>query len=127
MTDSDDVERRPRFRPAEVVSEAEAEAAFASHDADRIHYALIDGSRCLDNDFVYPHAVGFLNHTDARVRDGAAFAMSMCRGSIVDRLKGDWEPIHRLDHLACSDPDESVRHMAVQALVDFLSACIPDD
>jgi len=107
-----------------VLSQEDAKAAFDSKDVDRIHYALIDGSRCLDDDFIYPYAVEFLNHADAKVRYGAAFALSMCRGSIVDRLKSDYEPMHTLGRVAWNDPDESVRHMAVTALKDFLSACL---
>src|SRR5262249_10909285 len=122
MSDASNKQAKPRLRPAETITQDEAKTIFASGDANQIQYALIDGSRCLDNDFIYPFAVSFLDHADAGVRYGAAFAMSMCRNTIVKRLKQDWEPVHSLNRLAAMDPDESVRGMAVQALIDFLSA-----
>jgi len=37
----DEFKERPRFRPAQSISELEAKEAFNSGDVERIHYALV--------------------------------------------------------------------------------------
>ena len=95
---------RPEFRPAEVISEQSALDAFASGDAERVRLALIDGSRCLNDSWVFPHAWRFVTHSDPGIRWAAVFALDQVRAELIKR-----ERVHRIAVIAAGSDDHEVR------------------
>lgn len=115
---------RPPYRPAQTITSAELHAALSSGDVERIHFALIDGSRCLSDEEVYAHALPLVNHDNPRVRWAAVFAVDQCRKCMPDLLNDGFEPIFALVNLATSDPDEAVRHIAGMTLGDIIALLV---
>jgi HEAT repeat protein len=122
--DRDQLQPKPKLRHLEVVDEDGVEQAIASGDARRIHYALIDGSRCLDDAFICPLAVQLLVHEDVGVRWAAAFAINQCRLYFIQLLRADGEPLHTLAAMARDDPDAEVRGMAAEAMKSVVFALL---
>lgn len=122
--DNDPVEHpqppRPEFRPAEVVTKEDCEAALRSGDPDQVEAALIDGSRCLDQAWVVEAAMRFMAHEDPKLRWAAVFALDFVRDEIASRFQEDFEVVFKLGRLALDDPDPYVRSMAVTTLVDLV-------
>ena len=119
-------DERPKFRPAEWVTEEDVLAAFESDDPERIRLALIDGSRCLDAAWVFPHAWRYVRSNDSTIRWAAVFAMGQARSALADEvLTGTiWEhddsPVLVLTRLAWNDAESHVRHLAAQVLGDLV-------
>ena len=119
-------DERPKYRPAEWVTEEDMLAALDSSDAERIHFAFIDGSRCLDAVWVFPHAWRFVRSSDPKIRWAALFAMGQARSALADEvLTGTiWEhddsPVLVLTRLSWNDPADHVRHLAAQVLGDLV-------
>jgi len=118
---------KPTFRPAQVVSEAEAGAAIGSGDPERIRLALIDGSRCLADTWAMRHAPALAAHFDAGVRWAAVFALDHARAGCVPALRDDFELIFLLERLAAQDPDASVRGMVATVFADVIAILLPSD
>jgi len=112
---------KPKFRPAQVVSEADADAAIASGDPERVRVALIDGSRCLPGEWTMRHAPALALHSNANVRWAAVFALDQARGSWVPALRDDFELIFLLEGLAAKDPDADVRGMVATVFGDVIA------
>lgn len=117
---------RPPFRPAQVLSEESTLEAFDSGDVDRIRLALIDASRCLDDSWVFPHALRYLKHPDAKIRWAAVFALDQVRSEVVhDLLAGEVSESEDsltlvLTNLATHDPDPFIREIAGLTLLDII-------
>jgi len=111
----------PAFRPAQVLSEADANSAIGSGDPERIRLALIDGSRCLPDWWAIRHAPALAIHPDAGVRWAAVFALDQARAGWVPTLRDDFEMIFLLQHLAADDPDTHVRHRVATVFGDVIS------
>ena len=118
---------KPKFRAAQVVSEAEADAAIRSGDPERIRLALIDGSRCLDDRWTMRHAPELAVHPDAEVRWAAVFALDQARAGWVPALRDDFELIFLLERLAAQDPDAGVRGMVATVFADVISMLLRSD
>jgi HEAT repeat protein len=118
-------DEKPRYRPAQAISEEEGDEAIASGDPMRIHYALIDGSRCLEDTWALKYAWDLITHPDSYVRWAAAFALDQTRASWVPTLAQDYEAIHILDRLVADDPDQSVRRMVATTMTDVISMLVP--
>lgn len=118
---------KPIFRPAQVVSEAEADAAIGSGDPERIRLALIDGSRCLPDTWAMRHAPELAAHPDAGVRWAAVFALDQARAGWVPALRGDFELIFLLERLAAQDPEASVRSMVATVFADVIAMLLHSD
>ncbi|MFO0954000.1 MAG: hypothetical protein U0835_23170 [Isosphaeraceae bacterium] len=117
-------EFKPPFRPARQISESEGDEAISSGDPERIRYALIDGSRCLDDAWVMRHAWALAAHSDPGVRWAAVFAIDQARSTWVPTLVDDFEPIHVLDQLMTNEPDASVRGMLATTMTDVISMLV---
>lgn len=117
-------EPKPSFRPARQITESEGDEAVSSGDPERIRYALIDGSRCLDDAWALRHAWALATHSDSGVRWAAVFAIDQARSTWVPSLVDDFEPIHVLDRLASNDSDASVRGMVATTLTDVISMLV---
>jgi hypothetical protein len=118
-------EPRPPFRPAQVLSKRKAASILKSGDNEAIKLALIDASRCIEPEWVYPRAMKFARHADPRVRWGAFFALDQVHGYIIDEMLGDdSDPIHFVHSAVMNDPDEDVRSMASEVLLDMLCECL---
>ena len=115
---------KPVFRPARVITEPEGYESIESGELDRIRYALIDGSRCLDDSWAMRHAWPLATHPDAGVRWAAVFAIDQARSGWVPLLCDDFEPVHLLCRLSSADPDLSVRRMAATTLGDVMSMLV---
>jgi hypothetical protein len=113
--------KKPSFRHAQVVSEADADAAIASGDAESIRLALIDGSRCLTDQWAMRHSPILAGHPDAGVRWAAVFALDQARAAWVPELRNDFELILLLEGLAARDPDASVRGIAADVLSSVIA------
>jgi hypothetical protein len=113
---------KPSFRAAEVITESEADEALASGDVDRMRYALIDGSRCLDDAWTLRSALRFLGHEDAQLRWAAAFAIDQARAGMVDEIRStkSAEILFTLQQAATGDPDSRVRHMVTTIFTDVI-------
>jgi hypothetical protein len=118
---------KPVFRPALVLSEADADAALDSGDPERIRLALINGSRCFDDCWAARRAPAMALHPDARVRWAAAFALDQARAAWVPQLRDDFELILLLERLAAHDPDASVRVMVATVLADVIAMLLPSE
>ncbi|HEX6814522.1 MAG TPA: hypothetical protein VF102_02520 [Gemmatimonadaceae bacterium] len=118
---------RPAFRPAQVVSEAEADAAIGSGDAERMSLALIDGSRCLPDAWAMQYALELTHHADARVRWAAVFALDQARAAWVPGLRNDFELIFHLQRLAAEDSDSSIRAIAAAVFAHVISMLLRSD
>ena len=117
-------ESKPSFRPARQITESEGDEAVSSGDLERIRYALIDGSRCLDDAWTIRHAWALTAHSDAGIRWAAVFAIDQARSTWVPSLVNDFEPIHVLDRLVTNDPDASVRGMVATTMTDVISMLV---
>jgi hypothetical protein len=118
---------KPKFRPAQIISEAEADTAIGSGDPERIRLALIDGSRCLPDAWAIRHAPGFAAHPDAGVRWAAVFALDQARAGWVPALRDDFELIFLLQGLSGDDPDADVRGMVATLFGDVIAMLLPSD
>ena len=124
------IDDRPLFRPAQTVDEHSALDALSSDSVERIRLTLIDGSRCLPDDCVFPHAMRFVRHEDALVRWAAVFALDQVRTRIVAALRaGEFDesedhPIQLLTQLAAADSDPGVRQMAAATLSDIIGSLL---
>jgi hypothetical protein len=117
-------ESKPSFRPARQITESEGDEAISSGEPERIRYALIDGSRCLDDAWAMRHAWAFAEHSDPGVRWAAVFAIDQARSTWVPTLVDDFEPIHVLDRLVTNEPDASVRGMVATTMTDVISMLV---
>lgn len=106
---------RYEYREIKSITEQEFLDALSSGDVERIHYALIDGSRCLDETFVFPHAYKLCTHSSRDIRWGALFAVeqSLYR---ADDFAWSREFCDQIASIATTDPDEDVRHVAFNCL-----------
>lgn len=112
---------KPRYRVAEATSAENAEAVFAGSDIHAIVQALIDGSRCLGEEWACKCGARFLNHVDAEVRWAALFAIDQGRGYLCDHVIRDkFEPVFAIVELAKNDPNDTVRRFAVDTLSDII-------
>jgi len=111
-------ENRPVFRPAQVIDEKSALEALESGDHDRIRDALVDGSRCLDGSWMFPHAWRYLRHENSELRWAACFALDQARSELMREVLtpqtalDDDSPAYVLMILATRDPAFAVRNMA---------------
>ncbi|MFN0011454.1 MAG: hypothetical protein ACKVS8_07400 [Phycisphaerales bacterium] len=107
--------KRPAYRPAEGIDAEEFTRAIATDDPEKMSLALIDGSRCLDSNVVFPVAFRLLQHASQQVRAGSLFAMEQTLSSLGDDA---WSPEiwESLSRLAVDDADEYIRHSAVDIL-----------
>jgi len=114
-------DERPSYRPAEIITERQAENGIASQNPEHIRLALIDGSRCLSSAWTLRTAPGLAAHEHSGVRWAAMFALDMARGGWL-RLAGDdfFELVRLVEARAADDADASVRSMAAQTLVDLI-------
>lgn len=117
---------KPRYRPAQILSEAEADAAIASGDPERMHYALIDGSRCLDDEWSMRHAPGLTAHPDRTVRWAALFALDQAIPAWAPTLREDFDLLFLLETIATGDPDPDVRAMVFTVFRDLISMLVRD-
>ena len=116
-----DAARKPTFRPAQIISEAEGDAEIESGDPERMRLALIDGSRCLADEWTMNHAPSLLDHPDSGVRWAAVFALDQARSTWVPALRDDFQFIFELERLAEHDPDPHVRGMTMTLFVDMVA------
>jgi beta-mannanase len=117
-------EAKPTFRKAEAITEEEGDKAIESGDPERMRYALIDGSRCLDDSWALGHAWELVSHENPNVRWAALFAIDQTRFTWVPTLVEDFEPIHILDRIISNDLEKSVRGMAATTMTDVISLLV---
>lgn len=110
---------RPKFRAPKVLTDRKFLSILSRGSAENIHLALIDGSRCLDEQTVYPHAVRLLQHRSAKIRWGACFALGFRVDAVARGLACDGQVVHTLGRVASHDKDAGVRNMASQVLTDL--------